>query len=79
MKREALMEILNGGLWHTNPDRFQKILERGALLPEPDLPNAERWFTGSGPKHYPYVRHLGGVSLFEFAGFDPKLYLSANL
>lgn len=27
-----------------------------------------------GAEYYPYVRTLGGVSLFDFVGFDPEAY-----
>lgn len=49
-------------------------MAQGAILPEPNIPDPERWCTGSGPEHYPYVRTLGGVSLFDFDGFDPISY-----
>ena len=69
-----LRELIDG-LWHTtHPDRFAKILTTGAILPEPDIPDSERWSTFNGPKHYPYVRTIGGVSLFDFEGFDPDVY-----
>ena len=69
---------LHGGLWHTtHPERFVGILECGAILPEPKkIPNDDRWSTSQGPKHYPYVRFIGGVSLFDFHEFDPKSYQS---
>jgi hypothetical protein len=73
--RERVLGQLRSGLWHTtHPDRFQKILEKGAILPEPEIPDCERWCTGGGSEHYPYVRTLGGVSLFEFDQFDPDAY-----
>ena len=70
--REWVLQELYGGLWHTtHPDRFEKILARGAILPEPNIPDCERWCTGGGSEHYPYARSLGGVSLFDFDLFDP--------
>lgn len=65
-----------GGLWHTtHPDRYRRILETGALLPEPDIPENERWKTAAGPESHPFVRKLGGVSLFDFGlGFDRESY-----
>ncbi|OIP62101.1 MAG: hypothetical protein CO150_07760 [Nitrospirae bacterium CG_4_9_14_3_um_filter_53_35] len=67
--------VLHGLLWHaTHPDRYQKILEAGLILPNPPIPDCERWKTGGGPEYYPYVRTLGGVSLFDFYGFEPESY-----
>lgn len=73
--RKAVLQRLDGGLWHTtHPDRFTAILARGALLPKPEIPDCERWGTAAGKEHYPYVRTLGGISLFDFRGFDPDGY-----
>ena len=61
-----------GGVWHTtHPERFLSILNDGAILLEPPIPNDERWGVGLGPDHYPFVRSIGGVSLFDFRDFDP--------
>ncbi len=71
---DVLGELL-GGLWHTTrPDRFEMILRSAAILPEPDIPDSERWSTFQGPKFYPYVRTIGGVSLFDFDEFEPEEY-----
>ena len=68
-------DVFRGHLWHTtHPDRFQKILEAGAILPNPPIPDDDRWKTSRGPHYYPYVRTLGGVSLFDFEDFDPVRY-----
>ena len=69
---------LYGRLWHTtHPKRFVGILECGAILSEPkEIPDTDRWGTSQGPKHYPYVRFIGGVSLFDFHEFDPQSYQS---
>lgn len=70
---------LFGGLWHTtHPTRFQSILMAGAILPEPDIDEKDRWKTSRGREFYPYVRILGGVSLFDFAGFDPAAYAESH-
>lgn len=70
----ALHKRLHGGLWHTtHPDRFLAILASGGLKVEPDIPNSERW-KASQPKYYPFVRHIGGVSLFDFFDFVPESY-----
>ena len=44
------------------------------ILPEPNLPDSKRWCTVGGSEHYPYVRFLGGISLFDFDRFDPDAY-----
>ena len=75
MLRAVVLQRLVGAVWHTtNSERFQGILRSGAILPEPDIPNTERWSTAQGSQWYPYVRTLGGVSLFDFRGFDPDCY-----
>ena len=50
------------------------IWETGAILPEPDIPDEDRWGTSKGPERYPYVRYIGGVSLFDFKGFNGEAY-----
>jgi hypothetical protein len=71
-------EILGGSLWHTaHLDRYRRIIESGFILAEPNLPNSERWKASHGPDLYPYLRHIGGVSLFDFDGFDPVEYSRA--
>jgi hypothetical protein len=73
--RERVLKELYGGMWHTtHPDRFKSILFTGAILPEPDIPDKDRWKTSLGKNYYPYVRTLGGVSLFDFDEFDPDSY-----
>jgi len=67
-------ELLNG-LWHTTSlKRLKGILEHGSISPNPNIPDSERWCTGNGEKNYPYVRHINGVSLFDFIGFNPEEY-----
>lgn len=42
--RDRVLRELYGGLWHTtHPDRFKGILAAGAILPEPGIPDRERW------------------------------------
>jgi hypothetical protein len=73
--RETLLKELCGGLWHTTLlDRYELILSTGSISPDPDIPDSERWSTSQGKEFYPYVRQLGGVSLFDFANFDPNAY-----
>lgn len=68
-------EILRGGIWHTtSSERFKGILATGSILPEPPIPDRERWVTDAGSTQYPFVRSIGGVSLFDFAGFDEVVY-----
>jgi hypothetical protein len=54
----------------TNVSRFQGILRSAAILPDPEIPDSERWSTSLGSKWYPYVRTLGGISLFDFRRFN---------
>ena len=73
--RHDVLVTLNGGLWHTtSPERFDSIARDQAILPEPPIPDADRWGTAAGPAGFPYVRTLGGVSLFDFADFNPDTY-----
>jgi hypothetical protein len=68
-------DILRGSIWHTTtPQRYQSIVRDGYLRPEPDLPESERWGTAMGPRLHPFVRSLGGVSLFDFREFDEAQY-----
>ena len=69
-----LQERLFGGLWHTtHPCRLEAIVSAGFLTAEPNIPNSERW-KASAPEYYPFVRHIGGVSLFDFKDFEPESY-----
>ena len=74
--RALVLERLHGGLWHTtHPERFEGIVRSGAIRPEPDIPGDERWAAAAaGKEYYPYVRTIGGVSLFDFDQFDPDKY-----
>jgi hypothetical protein len=61
--------------WHaTTVKRYHAILETGYILPEPKINDDERWGTGMGSSHYPFVRKIGGVSIFDFFGFEPDQY-----
>src|SRR5713101_4436516 len=72
---EDLPPELREHLWHTTlPHRYEAILRTGSIVPNPNIPDSERWKTSGGPKYYPYVRVLGGVSLFDFRSFDPVAY-----
>ena len=75
MSPAKAIQILGGGLWHTTSEaRFEGIRSAKAILAEPPIPETERWATRCGPAGWPYVRKLGGVSLFDFAGFCPRTY-----
>lgn len=66
---------LHGGLWHTtHPERFLGIIEKQAILVEPEIPERDRWGTIGGHRTHPYVRFIGGLSLFDFTNFDPSEY-----
>lgn len=68
-------DLLREGYWHTTSvDRFAGILKTGFILPNPQIPDSERWGTSRGPGLYPYVRSIGGVSVFDFIGFDEVAY-----
>ena len=68
-------ELLRNGLWHTtNNERFEGILTSAGILPEPPIPDSQRWGTAGGPGLYPFVRSIGGVSLFDFLGFEESVY-----
>lgn len=59
---------LVGSLWHTTSiSRFESIKSTGFIEVEPDLPEKERY-------GIPFVRSLGGVSLFDFREFDAQKY-----
>jgi hypothetical protein len=69
------LQTLRGSVWHTtNSERYKGILSEGAILPEPPIPDSDRWGTGLGTIGCPYGRSLGGVSLFDFRDFDPEEY-----
>ena len=75
MNVEEAIGTLGGGLWHTTSERrYDGILSRMAILAEPPIPDDERWGTRCGPAGWPNVRTLGGVSLFDFEGFDVETY-----
>ncbi len=70
-----MANILVDGLWHTTSKcRYDAIKADGTIRVEPKIPDAERHKTANGPANYPFVRSLGGVSLFDFSAFDPEWY-----
>ena len=73
MTREEAMDTLRGGLWHTTSTcRFESIRSNGAISANPS--ENLRYPTIGGPENWPYVRKLGGVSLFDLEGFDIEAY-----
>ena len=72
----AFPKELLGSVWHTTSiERFRQILLDKAILPEPPtITDSERWKASKGADLYPYVRMIGGVSLFDFRGFDEDKY-----
>lgn len=71
---DGFPDVLHGSLWHTTTvERYEGIVRDGHILPEPDI-NSERWGTALGPDYFPFVRSIGGVSLFDFRNFNPKKY-----
>ena len=73
-----VLAVLHGGLWHTtSPERFDLISCDRQILPDPDIPDTERWGTSRGREYFPYVRTLEGVSLFDFCDFDRARYSDA--
>ncbi len=77
--------VASKGLWHTtHPERFRAILVSGAILPEPPIPEKERWYSGEGVERGPFVRKIGGISLFDFRDWSSwadfkSLYPSCSL
>jgi len=77
--RKLILPELCGRLWHTtSEDRFKSILMSGTILVKPDIPDDKRWSTIAGEERYPYVRSIGGVSLFDFDQFNPSDFDHAN-
>jgi len=70
-----LLDDLIGSIWHTtSSERLEQIYAAGAITPNPSIPDKHRWNTKGGPGRYPFVREIGGISLFDFRGFDANKY-----
>ena len=62
---------LFGSVWHTTSlERYSMIVGDGCIKANPDIPDSERWGTKLGEKYFPFVRSLGGISVFDFRDFD---------
>jgi len=59
---------------HYEQEPFPRDTRVWAVLPEPPMGDSERWSSSQGRAYYPYVRTLGGVSLFDFRGFESDRY-----
>lgn len=72
---QFVADFLKGGLWHTtSTDRFKLIQRDGAIRVNPPVQDSQRHKTANGPENYPFVRSLGGVSLFGFSEFEQVEY-----
>ncbi len=72
---ENVLRLIKCGVWHTTSrERFESICRDGEIRAEPNIHDSERWSTRSGPRYFPYVRSLGGISLFDFSEFEAKTY-----
>ncbi|MBL3594827.1 hypothetical protein JMM63_04460 [Rhodovulum sulfidophilum] len=59
--KDFIEEYLLGSFWHTTSSaRFERIIQSGFIMADPPLPEAERY------GGMPFVRSLGGVSIFDF-------------
>ncbi|MDR3577932.1 MAG: hypothetical protein P4L50_29050 [Anaerolineaceae bacterium] len=72
MTMKELLPTLKGGLWHvTRAERHSEIINSGGIDPNPEgIPDTERWQTQHGQSGLPFVRYIGGVSLFDFINWD---------
>lgn len=66
---------LKGSVWHTTSyERFLNIIEAGHILPNPPIPNIDRWKANEGAEYYPFTRAIAGISLFDFRNFNSSAY-----
>ncbi len=74
---QQALEYLKIGVWHsTSRERFSSIKNDGIIRVEPSLAKSERW-KAQDANYYPYVRKIGGVSLFVLNDFNPEVYSNA--
>lgn len=75
VSRSEAIELLKGSVWHTTTlQRYTSIEIDRRIKCKPDIPDSERWKTAYGPMHYPFVRMINGISLFDFRNFDQDVY-----
>jgi hypothetical protein len=75
VSRSEAIELLKESVWHTTtPQRYASIEIDRCIKRKPDIPDSERWKTAQGQKHYPFVRTINGISLFDFRNFDRDAY-----
>lgn len=75
--REQAVNHLIGSVWHTTSrNRFNRIIADGFIRTSPNISDNERWKTSGGPETFPFVRHIGGLSLFDLRSFEPEVYSS---
>jgi leucyl-tRNA synthetase len=57
---------LKSKVWHsTSIENATSIVRQGFILAEPDIDQAKFW-GGKSERVYPFVRSIGGISLFDF-------------
>jgi hypothetical protein len=77
VSKELAVNMLMGSVWHTTSrDRYNSIITDGFIRTNPGISDSERWKTSGGPETFPFVRHIGGLSLFDLRSFDPEAYTS---
>lgn len=68
-------QTLLGRLWHTTSKNcYKNIVKNGCILPSPPISDDERWASYRGAEYFPFVRSLGGISLFDFKNFEANKY-----
>ncbi len=79
-KRRLVISVpkeLKGKIWHsTSVANALEITKHGYILAEPDIDESNRW-GGKLESLYPFVRSIGGISLFDFR--LPNSYISEIL
>lgn len=77
ISRQQAVNKLIGSVWHTTSHvRFKQIIAGEFIKTSPNISDAERWKTSGGPESFPFVRHIGGLSLFDLRLFEPEAYSS---
>ncbi|PKG86490.1 hypothetical protein CXF85_01950 [Colwellia sp. 75C3] len=57
---------LKGKVWHsTSFDNAVKIIKSGSILSNPNISTEDKW-GGNSETDYPFVKSIGGISLFDF-------------